>query len=159
MSCLPPFIPQFDANGWLTGSHLLREPETMRELLIDGLSQAGADCHVPEVSIQRSLRHFLQDSLPALTSERCLKLIAHPPMPSDGPSSKSCIQFHELFQQAAGQYDHVLLAVGPEGGWDKHEVAMFADKGFQVVSLGPRILRTDVAVSVLLGMINEWLAR
>jgi len=38
-----------------------------------------------------------------------------------------------------------MVAVGPEGGWTGEEVAMAADAGFGVVSLGPRVLRTETA--------------
>ncbi|HUI24454.1 MAG TPA: 16S rRNA (uracil(1498)-N(3))-methyltransferase [Candidatus Kryptonia bacterium] len=39
----------------------------------------------------------------------------------------------------------VLIAVGPEGGFIKEEVALFQRAGFHVVSLGPRILRAETA--------------
>lgn len=45
------------------------------------------------------------------------------------------------------------LAVGPEGGWDAAECALAAQRGFRLVSLGPRTLRADAvpiaALSVL----------
>jgi hypothetical protein len=40
----------------------------------------------------------------------------------------------------------IVIAVGPEGGWDDEEVRSFVQRGFHVVSLGERILRTDIAV-------------
>ena len=40
----------------------------------------------------------------------------------------------------------MLLAVGPEGGWLSHEVSLFQQQHFQLVHLGNRILRTDIAV-------------
>ena len=50
----------------------------------------------------------------------------------------------------------IVIAVGPEGGWDDQEVHQLLSKGFSLVSLGPRILRTDMAVSVLLGLAHDW---
>ena len=44
----------------------------------------------------------------------------------------------------------LLLAVGPEGGWDDGEVAALAGRGFRPYSLGKRILRTDTAAIALL---------
>ena len=44
----------------------------------------------------------------------------------------------------------VLVAVGPEGGWTDDEVALLESHGFERLSLGPRILRTDTAVVALL---------
>eukprot|EP00913_Durusdinium_trenchii_P011059 g10382.t1 len=40
----------------------------------------------------------------------------------------------------------VVLAVGPEGGWVDYEVGLFRQHGFIQVSLGRRILTTDVAI-------------
>jgi 16S rRNA U1498 N3-methylase RsmE len=40
----------------------------------------------------------------------------------------------------------VLLAIGPEGGWVDFELGLFAEAGFECVHMGPRILRTDVAL-------------
>lgn len=50
----------------------------------------------------------------------------------------------------------IVVAVGPEGGWEDEEVLLLLSKGFSLVSLGPRILRTDMAVSVLLGLAHDW---
>jgi RsmE family RNA methyltransferase len=46
--------------------------------------------------------------------------------------------------------DRVILAIGPEGGWMEREVDALREKGFQQIDLGSRILRTDIAVSLLL---------
>lgn len=39
----------------------------------------------------------------------------------------------------------VLVAVGPPGGFEDHEVARARAQGFHVVSLGPRVLRSETA--------------
>ncbi|MGH2756130.1 MAG: RsmE family RNA methyltransferase [Actinomycetota bacterium] len=43
------------------------------------------------------------------------------------------------------QADRVAIVVGPEGGLTKDEAAALADSGAPLVSLGPRILRTENA--------------
>lgn len=54
----------------------------------------------------------------------------------------------------SGAADRVALVVGPEGGLTRAEAEQLADAGGQLVSLGPRILRTEnapvVAASALL---------
>ncbi|WP_378953767.1 16S rRNA (uracil(1498)-N(3))-methyltransferase [Pelosinus sp. sgz500959] len=40
---------------------------------------------------------------------------------------------------------HYLLIVGPEGGFSAKEVALCQDHGVSIVTLGPRILRTETA--------------
>jgi 16S rRNA U1498 N3-methylase RsmE len=59
-------------------------------------------------------------------------------------------------QQQQQQSKRMLVAVGPEGGWvEPYELTMFANAGFQQVSLGARVLRSDVAVISLLALANE----
>ena len=59
-------------------------------------------------------------------------------------------------QQQQRQPKRMLVAVGPEGGWEEpYELIMFANAGFQQVSLGARVLRSDVAVVSLLALAND----
>jgi 16S rRNA (uracil1498-N3)-methyltransferase len=44
-----------------------------------------------------------------------------------------------------GPPDRIALVVGPEGGFAREEAEALADAGGQLVSLGPRILRTENA--------------
>lgn len=39
----------------------------------------------------------------------------------------------------------VVLAIGPEGGWSSHDLALLRTAGFASVRLGPRVLRTETA--------------
>ncbi|HVW35656.1 MAG TPA: RsmE family RNA methyltransferase, partial [Pirellulales bacterium] len=39
----------------------------------------------------------------------------------------------------------VQAAIGPEGGWTEVELGMARDHGWQIVGLGPRILRVETA--------------
>ena len=151
------------------GSHLLRRNDLMRNLLIEGLSQASVDYHIPEVIVvKKNFCHWLKqlprksngDKLefdgyfPASTNQdssngRILKIIAHPPKEASAHHSKRMYSFFEE-QLKCNQKDrikHVVLAIGPEGGWEEEEVEDLRGKGFQQVDLGERILRTDMAVS------------
>ena len=47
-----------------------------------------------------------------------------------------------------------VLAVGPEGGWTEEEVAAAQKAGFEEVSLGKLILRTETAVAAALAALN-----
>ena len=50
----------------------------------------------------------------------------------------------------------IVLAVGPEGGWaEDYELDLFKSLGFQQVTLGTRILRSDVAVVSLLSLAHD----
>ena len=50
--------------------------------------------------------------------------------------------------------ENIYAAIGPEGGWTETELSTFAERGWQSVSLGPRILRAEtaaIAVGTLVG--------
>jgi 16S rRNA (uracil1498-N3)-methyltransferase len=108
----------------------LLAPEELLEHLKLGLEQ-GRDTVVPEVRVEKRFRPFVEDSLDALwPSTR--RLIAHP------------VAARALERGRADE--RVVLAIGPEGGWIDYEVRMLEERGFLRFSLGPRILRVDVAV-------------
>ena len=48
----------------------------------------------------------------------------------------------------------VVVLVGPEGGWTKKEQEQAFEKGFEAVSLGSRILRSETAALAILAAIS-----
>lgn len=44
-----------------------------------------------------------------------------------------------------GDPGSVIAVVGPEGGWEENELQLLADAGFEMVTLGNRILRAETA--------------
>lgn len=144
------------------GSHLIRDPASLRALLIEGLAQSG-DVRVPRVVIAKRLKVFLEDDLDALLPlASSARLVAHPYAIDGGPEPRRVMAVPPpvatLVAGAGGASDEggarVLVAVGPEGGWDGagHELSLLAAAGFAPIGLGPRVLRSDVAVSALLGL-------
>ena len=109
-------------------------PESVQEHLLLGLEQA-VDTVLPEVQYFRQFRPFAEDVLPVI-AEGTQLLAAHP-----DPAGINC--------PVAAQ-EPVTLVVGPEGGFDEFEVELLKKSGARMVSLGSRILRTEVAVPVLL---------
>lgn len=108
-------------------------PEALREQLILGLEQAR-DTVLPEVSIEKRFKPFVEDRLPALAAGS-LGLVGHP---GDYPACPRAVE------------GAVTLAIGPEGGWIPYEVEKLQEAGLQPVQLGERILRVETAVPVLL---------
>lgn len=134
-------------------STLLRRPEEVRTLLLEGVAQSGIDSQLPCVTIERRLRIFLEDRLQNVSKPGSRLLIAEPGSPSS--IFQGC---RARDSNLAGPTSHIVLAVGPEGGWMPREVAMLTqDHGFEPVTLGDRILRTDAAVLILLGLVHEYL--
>lgn len=119
-------------------THVLSET-CYRPLLIEGLQQAR-DTRLPEVSIHRQFKVLVEDHLEALfPSGR--RLVAHP---GGEMSIRAAV--------AGGFHHRVLLAVGPEGGWNAFEVGLLEAHGFQQVGIGPRTLRVDTACAALLAL-------
>ena len=125
---------------------------------------------LPEVIVRKFFKKFLEDIDELFPLGEYHRFIAHPPMPSDADQSQGSkgsgfevshrlSQFTNTATTAAGgkMKEKIVVAVGPEGGWEESEVKALLDKGFQILSLGDRILRTDMAVPVLLGLANEWI--
>ncbi|OLH99263.1 16S rRNA methyltransferase [Xanthomonas oryzae pv. oryzae] len=52
---------------------------------------------------------------------------------------------HRLGTLASSIPQHIVVAIGPEGGWSPRDRATLAEAGFSGLQLGPRILRTETA--------------
>jgi len=122
-------------------THLLT-PDIYRPLLLEGLQQAR-DTHVPLVSIHRQFRVLVEDVLDHEVGD-ALRLVADP---AGASSVAAAIN--------AAPTQRVLLAVGPEGGWNAFELDLLAAHRFRSVSMGARTLRVDTACVALLAIINE----
>jgi len=107
---------------------------TLREYLLQGLEQSR-DTQVPRVHHHHAFKPFVEDSLPGIIRGGDA-LLAHPGEHSPCP------------RHISGE---TLLVIGPEGGFIPYEVDKLQSAGCNVVSLGPRILRVENAVTSLLG--------
>ena len=119
-------------------THVLAEA-CYRPLLIEGMQQAR-DTRLPLVSIHRQFKVLLEDRLDMLFSEG-LRLVADP---HAATSIGSAVAEHADRR--------VLVAIGPEGGWNAFELALFQAHGFRAVGLGPRTLRVDTACTAILAI-------
>lgn len=131
-------------------SHVI-QPDFYRPLLIEGLQQAR-DTRLPEVSVHRAFRPFVEDELDGLFGPGA-RLVAHPWTEGrlDPPSQGSGVASGWTTGPKSAR---VLLAVGPEGGWVPFELDLLQARGFRPVGLGPRTLRTDTACVALLAMVH-----
>jgi RsmE family RNA methyltransferase len=125
-------------------THILA-PETYRPLLIEGLQQAK-DTWLPRVSIHRQFRRLIEDQLDALCPART-RLVAHP--------GSGCAPSSAVPAANRGANDRILLAVGPEGGWNAFELGLLGAHGFTIVDAGPRPLRSDTACIALLTLVHD----
>jgi len=119
-------------------THILTQA-SYRPLLIEGLRQAR-DTRLPQVSIHRQFRILVEDQL----GERFpagVRLVADP----SGTASIADTL-------AAYSGERVLIAIGPEGGWNEFELGLLEAHGFIRVGMGPRTLRVDTACAALLAI-------
>jgi 16S rRNA (uracil1498-N3)-methyltransferase len=105
---------------------------SIRDSFLLGLEQSR-DTKLPRVHLRRLFKPFVEDELPGLIDGRN-SYVAHPPARDDLPR---------------GQSGNLALAVGPEGGFIPYEIEHFVAAGFNPVTLGPRILKVETAVTAL----------
>lgn len=124
-----------DKSYW--GSPLL---DRLCEFIQEGLEQ-GVDCVPPTITLAKRFKPFVQDKLPAIIANKTA-VVAHP---------YGEVGFG-VYQSKHG-LPHVMI-VGAEGGFVPYEIELLQSVGVDVVTLGERILRTESAVSALVG---RWL--
>jgi RsmE family RNA methyltransferase len=115
-------------------------PAFIQELLLQGLEQAR-DTRLPEVLVRERFRPFVEDELDSHFGHEALRLLPHPPA------------HQPLTATGVATAPRVVLAIGPDGGWVPFEAALLEAHGFHPFTLGPRILRVETAVPVLLGQV------
>ena len=116
--------------------------ECYRTLLVEGLQQAR-DTRLPKVSIHQQFRVLVEGRLDGLFG-RGLRLVADP---------AAARQAGAVVRESSDE--RVLLAIGPEGGWNAFEIDLLEAHGFQPVGAGSRSLRTDTACIALLALVHD----
>ena len=56
---------------------------------------------------------------------------------------------------SSGSVASIAFVAGPEGGLTKTEIILLRERGFQTVTLGPRILKADSASAVILSLLQH----
>lgn len=118
----------------LKGSRLDRKMEQWRNLLISACEQSGLNI-VPTLNPPKPVLQWAEQ----VEAER--KWILHT---EDLPSNP--------FEREAPK--SLCFAVGPEGGFSEEEVEQAKDFGFDCITLGPRVWRTETAPVVLLSLLQ-----
>lgn len=159
---------------------MFRNETAMKLLLMDGLAQSAVDYHLPQITVYKQFYKFLHeeidyDRIDNLSLQKHYRFIAHPPYPpftnnlrlhtlltsSTLPSAATMITPMISSDEAKKTpspsilkdgIERITVAIGPEGGWLDEEIECFQKRGFQLINMGDRILRTDLAVSVILDL-------
>lgn len=131
----------FLVNAWRVEksywSSPLLTPSSIEAELRLGLEQ-GVDTILPEVSLRKRLRPFVEDELPSIVGGRRALI-------GDGAATLACPH------AVSGE---TVLAIGPDGGFNPFEIGMFAAIDFRPVSLGPRSLRVENALPAFVSRLS-----
>lgn len=121
-------------NSYRTEKSYWQSPmlDKIDDFIWEGLQQGG-DTIAPTITFAKRFKPFVQDELPSYPAPI---LLAHP------YATTSVGDYHTRPQ---------TLIIGAEGGFIPYEVGEMVSSGAMAVSLGLRILRTECAVSALLG--------
>jgi RsmE family RNA methyltransferase len=119
----------------------LLERELYEPLLHLGLMQARST-QSPAVEVHPLFRPFVEDRLPSLMRPTTRAFVAHPAAEA------------RVADLTLGAEEHVMLAVGPEGGFLPYEIDRLSERGFLPVSMGARPLRVETACVALLAQIS-----
>jgi 16S rRNA (uracil1498-N3)-methyltransferase len=84
---------------------------------------------------------LFDDFLEAKCSQDCTKLLLY---------EKTSMPWNSQFSRSS----RILLCIGPEGGWDRKEVAKAKEAGYDVFGLGNRILRSETAALAAVSIIQ-----
>ena len=119
----------------LKGERLEKKLQQWRHLLVSACEQSGLNI-VPVLNAPQPLHQWCE------SVEAEVKWILHT---EDLPANP--------FQRETPPTS-LCFAVGPEGGFNEEEVELAKEKGFQAVTLGPRVWRTETAPVVMLSLIQ-----
>jgi len=104
-------------------------------------AEAAKQCHRSQVPVVQELTGF-SDLLAKLAVTSTVLLFYE---------QEDQLGVKQILQQSTGT--SFVVIIGPEGGFSTAEVALAMQRGAHVVSLGPRILRTETAASAALAVV------
>jgi 16S rRNA (uracil1498-N3)-methyltransferase len=120
-----------------------RDPERrlsrLRRIVLDAAKQSGR-AFIPSISEPVGFEEFVSvkpaHGLRLLFAER---------------AGKSLSQLHSTHTN----HSKLTAFVGPEGGWTNEELSLASDNGWQVVTLGGRILRAETAAMAVVTLLQH----
>ncbi len=125
-------------------SSSLWQGDTVRDLLIDGASIAGA------VRLTEVVRAESTAAARALVADGGVRLVLDEALHN---RADAVVRFDTASPPA------VAVAVGSERGWTAGERAGFAADGWVSAGLGPRVLRTETSVTAICTLLALWYYR
>ncbi len=122
-----------------------KKKQRMQRIAYEAAKQCGR-ATVPEIGSVISFKEALADA-----ENFDLKLV---PYEAEDETSLKKVLKENTFAKT------IALFVGPEGGFDSEEISLAKEKGFNIITLGPRILRTETAplacISAIMYELGDW---
>jgi RNA methyltransferase, RsmE family len=112
--------------------------ERWRKIAREAAKQCGR-ADIPDISRIISINEAVSD-----VKDHDLKMIA--------VLSDKAIKLKDALKDGSGK--NITIAIGPEGDFTPKEAEDALKEGFRIVSLGPRVLKSDTAGLAVLSMIN-----
>ena len=106
--------------------------------------EAAMQCDRPDIPLVRPIRTFDEFVRTLAPGPQTLLLM---------PWEEGTEPIKDVLRRQK-EVKHVVVLIGPEGGFTQAEAASAKAKGFHLVSLGPNILRTETAAIAALSMIG-----
>lgn len=108
-------------------------------------AQQSRRSDVPEISQPMSVTDCIREN------KNALRLLL-----SEQECSRSLWESLMTTERGATMPTGIYAAIGPEGGWTSAELSSFAENGWQSVSLGKNILRTETAAIASASLLRAW---
>jgi 16S rRNA (uracil1498-N3)-methyltransferase len=124
----------------LTGEKASQKLDRWSRIGIEAAKQSGRTA-IPRIDTLLSIEEFLAQSVSA-----DLRLLLW--------EEEQEKKLKTLLQTVSSPVQSAIVVIGPEGGFTQEEAAQFRSYGYQSVSLGKRILRTETAGLVVLGILQ-----
>ncbi len=122
-----------------------KKRQRMQRIAYEAAKQCGR-AKIPHVSEVLSFKEAIEE-----TSKSELKLLPYECETKNG--LKSALQKNKGAKS-------ISVFIGPEGGFDEAEITLAKANGFEIVTLGPRILRTETAplacISAIMYELGDW---
>lgn len=122
----------------LDGERAAKRVARWQEIVVSACEQSGRNT-VPQV-------------LPLVSYQEALRQ-----MPSEKTKLLMSVRNAQKLNRITPSSDGLIFMVGPEGGWAESEEQQAFGAGFQAVTLGPRVLRTETAsLAAIAAMQTLW---
>lgn len=128
---------------------IIKDPKKRAERMQKIAREAAKQCQRATVPKVREVMTFADALMAAKDADLCL----FPYEEEKSVSIKEVLNTAENVQT-------VSIFIGPEGGFEPSEVELAVKNGFQTVSMGPRILRTETAslaaITAVMYELGDW---